>query len=146
VTALGAIHVPLIPVRPPGDLRPALISRRDFATPASPGRDFNIFTAEVIRTAPGSVTGYGGFEGPGYRVYLRIIRSFKGRYRPGDKEVYATFKPGGACGIPVAAGQQFLVYGSHLRWFLGMCNSSTGDQMTADVAKLDAFIAKRARR
>ena len=105
----------------------------------------SIFTAEVIGTSPGTVTGY-GFEGPGFRVYLRVLRSFKGQYRPGDKDVYATFKGGGSCGIPVVVGQQFLIYRhSGSPWFLGMCNSSTGDQMTADVEKIEKFIAKRTR-
>jgi hypothetical protein len=104
----------------------------------------SIFTAEVIATAPGVITLY-GFEGPGYRVYLRVVRSFKGPYRPGDKDVYGTFKAGQSCGIPVVVGLQFLVYGDR-GWFLGMCNSSTGEQMNAGIAKLDAFLARRARR
>lgn len=103
----------------------------------------SIFTAEVIGTSPSIVTRY-GFEGPGYRIYLRVLRSFKGQYRPGDKDVYATYKPGGSCGIPVVVGQQFLVYGYPER-FLGMCNSSTGDQMTADVEKLEKLVGKRTR-
>jgi hypothetical protein len=107
-----------------------------------------IFTAEVIQTAPGTVRGY-GFEGPGYRIYLRVIRTFKGPLRPGDKDVFATFIPGGSCGIPVVAGQQFLVYvysEAESQNFLGRCNSSTGDQMIADITKLDTFIAERSGR
>jgi hypothetical protein len=104
----------------------------------------SIFTAEVIGTSPGTVTGY-GFEGPGTWIYIRVLRSFKGQYRPGDKDVYATFKTGGSCGVPVVVGQQLLVYGYRGSWFLGMCNSSSGDQMTADVEKIEKFIAKRAR-
>ena len=79
-------------------------------------------------------------------VYIRVLRSFKGQYRPGDTDVYATFKPDGSCGVPVVVGQQFLVYSYRdSQWFLGMCNSSTGDQMIADVEKIEKFIAKRTR-
>lgn len=105
----------------------------------------SIFTAEVIGTSPGTVMGY-GFEAPGTWVYIRVLRSLKGQYRPGDKDVYATFKTGGSCGVPVAVGRQFLVYAYRdSQRFLGMCNSTTADQMTADVEEIDRFVAKRAR-
>jgi hypothetical protein len=102
----------------------------------------SIFTAEVIGIAPATVN-WMGFEGPGYRVYLKVLRSLKGRLRAGDKDVFGTYKVGGSCGVPVTVGQQFLVYASSDRdSFLGRCNSSTGDQMSGDVTKLDAFFKK----